>query len=348
MFRYIICLVTLCLNLNFANASEICTVKHNLETGSNYAFDNSLIISKEISRELCKLSIGEKTHDHTLDILVEQWKKSVSKEAKFLLTTDADGNIAAAIDTFASYIAKQQSIGITVDLLSNSWYVRKSPDDSNFIGGKFNEQNNLQCKDNSSGYGKECIKVMADFEILIEAAFTSVTRQQLTTALTKIGFYSEQWDNYFYDARSLTPWELMLNTQLYKEELIGNDFVLPPSYQYFLLHPSAVIEHVSDAPDGDQQKAALSLEWVGINAWNWKVPLGISVVSTYADRAQVSDIRHGVMLHVYNNYSIGWVGIGDDDPGVFVNFDILKMLKDTSSRRRDYQAKIEGFLRVND
>ena len=45
------------------------------------------------------------------------------------------------------------------------------------------------------------------------------------------------------------------------------------------------------------------------------------------------------MLHIHNKYSIGWAK-GDDDSGVFVTIDLLKMVEDKKAQINRYTRNL--------
>ena len=103
------------------------------------------------------------------------------------------------------------------------------------------------------------------------------------------------------------------------------------------------MQYIDHASDGEQMKEALAVEWLGVNYWNWKIPFGISAVSTYADRASVKDISHGLMFHVNNKYSFGLTRNGDDN-GIFFTLDLLKLFEDKQSNFTKYRDSAKGYF----
>ncbi|WP_156168074.1 hypothetical protein [Vibrio coralliirubri] len=159
--------------------------------------------------------------------------------------------------------------------------------------------------------------------------------------------YGKEWDNYFDNARSQTFLDRMVTAGFNRKELTKKEFALPPKLQYFLFHPNALLEYVDDASDGNQFKAALAVEWFGINAWRSclgaNFGCGASIVSTYSDRAGVDDFGHGVMLHINNSYSLG-VTTRDGDIGYFVTVDLLKIFEDKKSEAIRWQQTANKLL----
>lgn len=148
---------------------------------------------------------------------------------------------------------------------------------------------------------------------------------------------NEQWRLYATAARSQTPLELAINSYFYQKKAVSG-FAEPPSHQLIVLHPSLILEHVSNADRGSRLKPGLAVEWFGANWWRWsegnKVsmlnPLGISVISTYSDRAGSQSIRHGLMFHYNHMYSLGVTHRGSDT-GIFISVDLQKLLTDKNN-----------------
>ncbi|MDD1782439.1 hypothetical protein LRP49_14805 [Enterovibrio sp. ZSDZ35] len=159
--------------------------------------------------------------------------------------------------------------------------------------------------------------------------------------------YGNAWDTYFDEARSQTFLDRMVTARFNRDALKSNEFVLPPKYQYFFLHPSVLMEYVDKAADGNQFEAALAVEWFGINSWQScfgsDFACGASLVSTYSDRAGVDDVGHGLMLHIDNSYSFG-ATTRDGDVGYFVTVDLLKLFEDKKTEVKAWQDRAQEVL----
>jgi hypothetical protein len=132
----------------------------------------------------------------------------------------------------------------------------------------------------------------------------------------------------------------MEKKHFYKDYLVG-----PPKRQWHAIQPGVVIENVSDAEDGENVEYSLAMEWIGINWWEDSIigiPLGVSLVSIYADRSTVNDVGHGVMFHFDNKYSVG-VSDHDGDTGIFVTMDLLKLFMDKKKNIVTYREKIHSI-----
>lgn len=326
-------------------SAEICSYDHSkMKLSKDYAFTPLFSASKDLSSEICLLQVGEKSDKTRLARLASVWEAAALEQTVRL--NEAGVDLTEAITLLAKSFADNAPGGMEVNRTPNKFWRVKVPNPGGrpqMKQGLVTDEVNQKCTDKTTGYGKPCVAVLEDFRMAVHAVNADKNRVEMETALSNIGLYSKAWDRYFDEARSLTPWELALNTVLYKKELQKDTFVMPPNYQWFLFHPSIVIENVADALDGSQQKEAFSLEWFGINRWNTKFPIGISAVSTYADRMGVDDTRHGVMLHLFNDYSIGYTGIGGDDQGIFITMDLLKLAQSKQQRFDSYKKKVEEY-----
>ncbi len=161
--------------------------------------------------------------------------------------------------------------------------------------------------------------------------------------------FDNQWKRYATEARSQTPIELFINSKWFDREESKQGFVGAPDYQVIFLHPSVVMESVNNAADGSKFKAGLAMEWIGGNWWSWsdgedaqmETPLGVSIISTYADRAGTKDVGHGLMFHYDHVYSLGVTRHGDDT-GVFLSIDLQKLFTDKAAKLAEVKQKFKG------
>lgn len=157
------------------------------------------------------------------------------------------------------------------------------------------------------------------------------------------------WQTYLDEMRGQTLLELAINTKLYRRKHEGAmaGFTPAPDRQWIVLHPGLVVENVGDAVDGENTKEALMLELVGMNWWRNRVnddgrergrfaPSGFSIISVYSDRPGVTDAGYGLALHFDSVYTLGFTS-HDGDNGVFVSFDLLKLLQDKQKALEEYR-----------
>lgn len=152
------------------------------------------------------------------------------------------------------------------------------------------------------------------------------------TLLTKL---SERWDRFLQVSKSQTSLEVFLTTYSNQSHFKKNHLVGPPPYQIIALHPNLIYDSLKQASDGNQLESGLAVEWIGINYWEWKVPVGASLASIYVDRAGEKDIGHGLQLHFFNKYSVGWAKHGEEN-SFYITIDLLKMFTDKKSQYESY------------
>lgn len=183
--------------------------------------------------------------------------------------------------------------------------------------------------------GKSCVEIFEEFQSAFNpyrSAYNNVFDTKNTELLANL---TRQWDKFLEVSKSQTFLEVMLTTYLNRSHFKKNYLVGPPSYQVIAIHPQLVYSHFKDAPDGDSDKMGLAVEWIGVNAWDWKIPVGISYTSTYIDSAQFKNTGGGVMLHFYNHYGIGWSDHGNEDI-FYVTIDLLKLFEDKKTQYERY------------
>jgi hypothetical protein len=155
---------------------------------------------------------------------------------------------------------------------------------------------------------------------------------------------AEDWDDYFEKGRPQSFLDVLATTLVHMR---GQEYLTgPPATQYFLLHPNFVFEDVRAAPDGDQGKAAVAIEWVGINWWNARVPVGISLTSLYSDRPGVVDVGHGVCVYIANKYCVGWASHGGKN-GFYFSLDALKLIDSKKTKLEQYRSQAAKYLGRN-
>ncbi len=149
---------------------------------------------------------------------------------------------------------------------------------------------------------------------------------------------TKMWESYFETARVQYPWELLLNSWAVpsKKSTEGRPgFRTPPDFQIIALHPDVAVEYTPGAPDGSQFAPAVYVELLGINYWggfkadgSMKNAIGISAITSYADREGVSDVRWGAMVHFRNKYSIAYT-TADGHGGVLLSLQLGNKVKTT-------------------
>lgn len=167
--------------------------------------------------------------------------------------------------------------------------------------------------------------------------------------------YEEEWSTFFRDARSQTVFDRIVTAALHRKELKSDKFSKPPEIQLFFLHPAVVAEYTGSAPNGDESGLGLSLEWLGINNWkrcplnpfsDFKFGCGISAVSLYIDKSSVKSVRHGLMFHIDNHYSLGFVRerLTEGEVGIFLSLDLMKSFETLEGKISSWNNRVDNLF----
>lgn len=186
----------------------------------------------------------------------------------------------------------------------------------------------------------------------------------------RLSFVDQQWTLYATEARSQFLWELMWNGSRFEKTLEDDRknnvsrrlLTAPPSSQVIFVHPGIAFEYVGNADSGSKFAPALMMEWIGFNRWKWaesglggeksdafvrkakmKNAWGASLVSSLSDRSGTGNLRHGVVAHYDNRYSLG-ATYGDGDIGIFFSLDVMAFV--TSKQKRI--ESVQKLIRLGD
>ena len=192
-----------------------------------------------------------------------------------------------------------------------------------------------------------CKALLDDLSIAIEQYKKPYVHLSGKKLSERTSVLSAEWDHYFETARSHTLLDATLTTFMEKDYLAQDRLVGPMQKQWFLIHPSIVVENVSGASNGDKISEALAIEWIGVNWWHEDsspigYPIGVSLTSVFSDRASVEDIGHGLMFHFDNSISVGWAD-HDGSDSFYVTVDFLNLLAEKKARWADYRKSIEDI-----
>lgn len=180
-----------------------------------------------------------------------------------------------------------------------------------------------------------CRTAAQQFRYALSPAFYSYRKTVLKNNKKKHDELVTSWSLFIDKSRYQWPWEVWATTQYYKDEFSGPSLVGPPKIQFFLLHPTFVVERIDNLERGSRDSVAVALEWAGMN-W-WETGIGFSLTSVYWDRKEADSIGHGFTLHIKNKYSIGFVHRDDGNNGVFFNVDLAEWLFDKKEKYKKYQ-----------
>lgn len=206
------------------------------------------------------------------------------------------------------------------------------------------EVDSEECK---STTGRSCKILLESLAIAINQYKEPYVKFTSADFTEKVSVLNTLWERYFETARSQTLWDAVLTTTMEQDYLAQDRLVGPMPKQWFLVHPSIVIENVGSAAEGNQVKQALAVEWIGVNWWSKQsspigYPFGVSLASIYSDRPEVEDSGHGVMFTFNNAFSIGWAD-HDGDNGVYVTIDLLNLFAEKKERWNHYRDKIQDL-----
>lgn len=137
-----------------------------------------------------------------------------------------------------------------------------------------------------------------------------VSKASIAAIKAQVVRKDEMWNTYLYDSKPMLPFDFFLTDRLTggwsKSDQYPDGFREPPRTQWFLLHPGVGVEYVSVAKDGEELEPMLYIEVLGTNRWNenhrwlpWfavRHLSGMSLISSYADRAGVTDVGYGLLL----------------------------------------------------
>jgi hypothetical protein len=288
----------------------------------------------DISLKICNKLLDGSEVDQAMNAWFINWKEKLSLHVKPLEKIGVDSyfiiNNAYKSLTTLSY---PKNINASKSTKTGKYHLKYNNDEIAVL-------DNADCK----GAGPKNCKILFDnLHKVIVAPFESSYQYANSKAGINIALKNTAWSNYFENSRSQTFIDLAINTWYYQDKLKENRLVPPPNKQYFALHPSIIMHYSVDAEHGEQMKEALAIEWAGINYWQLKIPLGLSVVSTYADRVSVKSVTHGVMFHINNTYSFGLTTNSEQQHGIFVTLDLLKLFEDKKSNYKNYLNNIKDL-----
>lgn len=193
-----------------------------------------------------------------------------------------------------------------------------------------------RCKTVSGG--KSCSEIYKDFGDAFNPYRSGYNNSYDNTK--QLVDLASSWDKFLETSKSQTFLEVLMTTWAHNDHFKKDFLVGPPSYQVIGLHPQLIYDTMSKATSGEQTEIGLAVEWLGVNFWDWKLPLGASFASAYVSRAGVNDVGHGIMLHIMNSYAVGWANRGGEN-SFYVTIDLLKMLQD---KKKQYNKYVESYL----
>ncbi len=333
MNKSLLCLILLFVIQNTIVAQEFECAEGTLQKQS--VFENMYVGVNSFAKKLCESMIDGSDYDESMKLFIIDWKEKLTLNLQALDKLQFDKDLIVN-SSYQALLAFRQPLNIRATNVNNGPEADLQLNGSSIATLKRND-----CK---SYKKKNCKLLFNDVSQAILAPYDAIQKNTLARKISAHEFKNKAWTNYFSNSRSQTSLDLFINTWYYKKELQEETYVGPPNKQYFFIHPSVIMHYSDDADKGERMKEALAIEWFGVNYWNRSTPLGWSVISAYADRASVKSVSHGLMLHVNNSYSFGFTTNSDNEHGIFVTFDLLKLFEDSKSNYKNYINSAKDYL----
>ncbi|MCR4340759.1 MAG: hypothetical protein NUW01_12835 [Gemmatimonadaceae bacterium] len=178
----------------------------------------------------------------------------------------------------------------------------------------------------------EAVEIVTDATLVrrINGVLLSPTRVAIVEYVTAL---DKRWENYFNRTPSQFPWELLLNSALYKQRE-QRGYNEPPSSQLILLHPSAAFAY---ATSGDERlRSALVLEALGYFTRGF----GGSLAAVWSDRPNQRKVGYAILVHWQNRITMGAAYHGGGDPTVLLSANVEKFLTGNARKVRDALTKL--------
>jgi len=189
------------------------------------------------------------------------------------------------------------------------------------------------CSDQSS-----CTAVSGQAQRIIELAtlfrrmLTKANETGLNAFAAQLELLDRQWRAYLGSSRGQYPWELALNSALYRKTA---QFDAPPTSQWMFAHPGAAFELTRNAPDR-QPSESLLLEIGGLYRWTWQEEQmrqrwGGSVTMAWRDAGDGRNkLGYGVLAYLPRASTIGYIWRaqnGNDEHSLVLSADLVKFLR---------------------
>lgn len=322
------------------------TFKCETPTLAESRFDDIQKLAKNLDNQLCQslLKVEGDTFNFKQAIL-----DFGDKSEQLLLKHFTDSDVQSAVTTQLGHFEKE-TLNLSGDMRNNN-YTKMGTDLINqklyFTipglpkGSKIADIYTDNCQkvtgdDSTTQPFDSCIHALEDAATAFNNYQVSVVRYQLDENVQKLDYLSSQWRSFLKTARSQTFLDVWLTTAIHDKYYSQEHLVPPASTQFFLLRPQVVYEVNKDAKKGDRNQIGLAAEWIGVNWWDLKIPLGVSAISVYADYEEEDSVGHGLLFTINNSASIGWVKRGDSGAVLFT-MDFLKLWQDKSAKLDQYK-----------
>lgn len=225
-------------------------------------------------------------------------------------------------------------------LQQNNWVV-KSDGRQLITGDNLSTFLQGQCPALASDKCKTAVLVVAKIIRSGEAMAQLSTHYKLPIIGQNKKFLSsrdKEWDTYFNGISVQYPWELGINSYIYtrnKTDEQLSKLPAPPNSKLIIMHPSIGYERINTPEKEGSLVGTVLVELIGYERWDWnlgeaKNRWGGSLVVSFADIKGMDSAGYGFMIHTpIKNTSIGIIrrdGVYGEETGVFVNFDISRLL----------------------
>ena len=194
------------------------------------------------------------------------------------------------------------------------------------------------------GDGPTCTAASNSAQTLIELAtlfgrtLTKANQSARNAFAAQLDLLDKQWRAYLGSSRGQSPWELALNSALYRKTA---GFDRPPTSQWIFAHPGAAFELTQHAPDR-QPSESLLLELAGVYRWSWREEKmrqrwGGSVTLAWRDAGEGRQkLGYGVLAYLPRASTIGYVWRpqdGRDEHALVLSADLVKFLRGSDGIR---------------
>lgn len=304
--------------------------------------------ARELGHSIC-LSFGQNVPDELEQQFVEFAQAAIESAAAAFSSTE----FSTGMDTQMQHFAALAEAGIKKGKLPSFVTIEDLNSDDDAVFFHFNDWNTqgyaiLDDPGCEQSGGASCAVLFESLHTAIEQYKKPFSSRSGEDLVRRAGELMSEWDRYFEQARAQTLLDAVLTTAMAQDHLAQSKLVGPMEKQWFVVHPSIVIENISAAADGDELSEAFAIEWIGVNWWDGAsspigYPFGISLASVYSDRVDVEEVGHGLMLHFGNSLSIG-VTDHDGDTGVAVTVDFLSLMAKKKQHWEDYKKGIETII----
>lgn len=186
-----------------------------------------------------------------------------------------------------------------------------------------------------------CAQASADAQTVIELATlfgrvltkaNEAGRNQFARRLEQL---DTQWRAYLSSSRGQYPWELLLNSALYRKTA---QFDAPPAAQWIFAHPGAAYELTANSADR-QPSEVLLVELIGRYRWTWSENkmvqrFGGSLTLAWRDAGEGrKKLGYGALVYLPRQSTVGYVWRPQkdhpDEHVLLLSADLVKFVRGT-------------------